>query len=111
MDESNRNQIEKYYKIEIIRLNFKGLVLKSACKKFDLSLNDALSIYQEVRRNMKKSLSMRAWTYLLLGSIIFGVGLFGTLSKTGYIFYGALASGFGMLFTSIGYFRISLLKS
>ncbi len=111
MDETNRNQIEKYFEYEISRLNFKSLVIKSSCKKFEISPEEALLIYKDVRQSMKKPLAMRAWTYLLLGSIFFGVGLFGTLSKTGYIFYGSLAAGFGMLFTSIGYFRISLLKS
>lgn len=105
------SEIEHYFTNEITRLNFKSIVIKSACKKYNISKEDAIKLYNEVRNKMKKSLSLRAWTYLLLGSIFFGVGLFGTLSKTGFIFYGAIIGGFGMLFTSIGYFRISLLKS
>jgi hypothetical protein len=46
----------------------------------------------------------------MLGSLFFGVGLFGTLSKTGFIFYGAILFGIGALITSIGLFRISFTK-
>lgn len=107
----NNNEVEQYFANEIMTLNFKGLVVKSACKKFNLSKEEAVEKYHEVRKSMKKSLYLRAWTYLLLGSIFLGVGLFGTLSKTGFIFYGAIIAGSGMLFTSLGYFRISIIKS
>lgn len=49
MDETTRNQIEKYFEYEISRLNFKSLVIKSACKKFELSPEEALLIYKDVR--------------------------------------------------------------
>ena len=111
MDKTDSNKVEAYFASEITRLNFKSIVLKSACKKFDLSKEEAISTYHEVRQRMKKTLFLRAWTYLLLGSIFLGVGLFGTFSKTGFIFYGAILAGFGMVLTAIGYFRIALLKS
>lgn len=111
MNKTDNNEVEHYFASEIARLNFKRIIIKSACEKLDLSKEEAILTYQEVRKKMKKALLLRAWTYLLLGSISFGVGLFGTLSKTGFIFYGAIIVGVGMLFTSFGYFRISLLKS
>ena len=49
MDETTRNQIEKYFEYEISRLNFKSLVIKSAYKKFELSPEEALLIYKDVR--------------------------------------------------------------
>ncbi len=111
MEEQNNHEIEQFFANEIIRLNLKSNAVKSACKKFGLTPEQAMSFYHEVRSKMKKSLSRRAWTYLLLGAIFLGVGLFGTIAKTGFIFYGAIAAGAAMLLSAIGYFRISLLKS
>jgi hypothetical protein len=107
----NQNEVVTYFVNEIIRLNLKGIVVKNASKKFNISKDEANAIYIEVRNELKGKLGKRAWTYLLLGSIFFGVGLFGTLAKTGIIFYGAIGVGFGLILSSIGYFRISLLKS
>lgn len=108
---TNKNNIETYFSHEISNLNFKRIVIKTAVKKFGLTKDEAISTYNEVRGKLKKKLTLRAWTYLMLGCLFVGVGLFGTLSKTGFVFYGALLAGFGMLITSFGYFRLTLLKS
>lgn len=110
MNTTNKPEIEIYFANEITRLNFKSIVIKSACKKFQLTKEEAEILYCEVRKSLKKSLGKRAWTYLLIGGVFFGVGLFGTLSKTGFVFYGAIAVGAGLLLTAIGYFRVSMLK-
>lgn len=111
MEIEKQNDLETFMTNEILRLNFKRIIINKACQKFDISKEDATNYFVEVRFKMKKAASNRAWTYLLLGSIFFGVGLFGTLSKTGFIFYGAILGGTGMLVTSAGLFRISLIKS
>jgi hypothetical protein len=111
MEESKMQEIEHYFKNEITRLNFKSVVVNTACKRYTITKEEATEIYLSVRLKMKHSLKLKAWIYLLLGSIFLGVGLFGSFSKTGFVFYGAIVAGFGMLFTSIGYFRITLLKS
>ena len=106
----NLKQIEELIQQEILRLNFRNIIIKKVCNKFGISNEEAKVLFFEVRFKMKKLAAKRAWTYLLIGSIFFGVGLFGTLSKTGFIFYGAILTGLGLLVTAFGLFRISLLK-
>lgn len=110
MEIEKQNKVKNYISSEILNLNLKRGIIKNASKKFNISKDDATMLFNEIRHEIKNTAIKRAFTYLLLGSISFSVGLYGTISKTGYIFYGAILIGTGMLITSLGLFRTALLK-
>ena len=108
MENNEINFVKDYMTDQIMKLSLKSYVIKKACSTFNISKSEALFIFQEARRNVKKKALNQGFIYLLLGSLSFGVSLFGSMANTGIIMYGGLLAGSGMLITSVGYFRIAL---
>lgn len=102
--------INDYMAEQIMKLCLKSYIIKKVCSRFNISKSEALIIFQEARRNVSRKARNQGFIYLLLGSLSFGVSLFGTIVNTGMIMYGGLLLGMGMLITSVGYFRIALRK-
>lgn len=103
-------KIEQFLQKEMLQLNIKSKTIKIASQRFDIPIEDIEVQYDNAKSKIRKEARNRAWMYLISGSLFFGVGLFGTLSKTGFIFYGAILFGLGALFTSFGLFRLSMSK-
>lgn len=110
MEENIIEEIEQFLQKEMLQLNFKSRTIKTACRQFEIPFEEMERYYISAKSKISKTARNRAWIYLMLGSLFFGVGLFGTLSKTGFIFYGALLFGVGALITSFGLFRLSFSK-
>lgn len=111
MELEKQELIENYIRAELLQLNFKRLIIKKACKNFEISEEDALHLYNSVKPTLKKDAINRALIYLILGSISLFIGITGTFGNTGFIFWGALLVGTGSLITSLGLFKLALLKN
>ncbi len=103
-------ELEKYIKREILALKPKGGIVRRASKLFPIPIEELETSYDTVRSKIHKAAAQRAWVYLMLGSLFFGVGLFGTLAKTGFIFYGAIGIGGASIVTAVGLFIVALTK-
>ncbi|WP_341904114.1 hypothetical protein [Fluviicola taffensis] len=111
MEEDKINGLKQFLGKEMLLLNLKRNIVKKAQRNFNISREEVETAYLIVRSQIKKQAAKRAWTYLLIGSIFLGVGLFGSLTKTGFIFIGAILAGAGCVITAIGLFRLALRKS
>jgi hypothetical protein len=110
MEDFQIEKVEEFLQNEMLQLKFKSVTINKASLLFNLPKIEVEQLYKSAKLKIKKTARNRALVYLMLGSLFFGVGLFGTLSKTGFIFYGAILFGIGALITSIGLFRISFTK-
>lgn len=111
MEPNESTDLEQFLGKEMLLLNSKRSIVNKASRKFGLEKDEVEAHYLTARSSIKKSAGKRGWTYLLLGSIFLGVGLVGTLSNTGFIFYGAILGGTAFLITAIGLFMLSTKKS
>ena len=110
MEESQIEKVEEFLQNEMLQLKFKSVTINKASLLFEIPKIEVEQLYKSAKQKIKKTARNRALIYLMLGSLFFGVGLFGTLSKTGFIFYGSLLFGVGALITSLGLFRLSISK-
>lgn len=110
MNPEKNPELEKYMKREILALKPKGGIVRKASKLQQIPLEEVEMCYDTVRSGIHKAAAQRAWVYLLLGSLFFGVGLFATLAKTGLIFYGAIGIGGASIVTAAGLFIVALTK-
>lgn len=111
MNQNENDIILNFFESELLQLNFKGLMIKKACKLFDLSKGDSTNYYNQVKSKIRNKALNRALIYLLLGSISLLVGITGTFGDIGFVFYGSLLGGLGMTISSIEYFKIYLTSS
>ena len=102
-----KNSLETFLENEILTLYFKQSIIKKASKNFNLPKEEVAQHYQIVRKKIKKIARNKAWTFLLLGSISFGVGLSSIFSNSAFILYTFLFSGAGLLISALGYFKLS----
>jgi hypothetical protein len=110
MEENQTMELEEFYKKAVLNLSLKNGTIKKASKQFEISYEEAANKYYEVRNSMKKSLSNRAWIFLMFGIIAMVIGVSATLASSRYFFYGALLTGTSFLIAAFGYFRVALLK-
>lgn len=110
MEPNESNALEQYLGKEMLLLKSKRSIVNKASRNFGFSKEEVETHYLSARSKIRKSAGQRGWIYLLLGSIFLGVGLFGTLSNTGLIFYGAILGGTAFLITAIGLFMLSVKK-
>lgn len=110
MNPEKTPELEKFIRREILALKPKGGIIRKASRLFQVSAEEAEMSYNAVRNGIHKTAAQRAWVYLLIGSIFSGVGWFGTLANTGFIFYGAVGFGAACIVTAVGLFSVSLRK-
>lgn len=111
MEPNESHELEQHLGKEMLLLKSKRSIVNKASRDFGLSKEEVEMHYSSARSQIGKSAGKRGWTYLLLGSIFLGVGLVGTFSNTGFIFYGAILAGSAFLITAIGLFMLSAKKS
>lgn len=111
METTDFEALEQYFMKEMMLLHLKNTSIRKAVRTFNMRREEAETHYLIARGKIKKQAAKRAWTYLLIGSVFFGVGFVGTFTKTGFVFIGALLAGTACTITAIGLFRLSLSRS
>ncbi|MNU74231.1 hypothetical protein D3C71_637280 [compost metagenome] len=111
MEPNESIDLEQFLGKEMLLLKSKRSIVNKASRNFGLEKEEVEASYLTAKSKIRKSAGKRGWTYLLLGLIFLGVGLFGSLSNTGFIFYGAILGGVAFLITAVGLFMLSAKKS